>query len=333
MICDFVHIDPEERPRAADCYRLLWSYVKSTRWPCLSLPSYAEWKAIVQRSGASEPELEFELARIYGSQLRSVEQAKLLVHMVGRESHESPTHLPMSHLDRPILSFWEEVIKYLDAQGMDSEANRVRERLASSVCANRRYVYIVSKPVHVPGFAFLSDSKFPLCHWGVVLSQYDEDRLKEFFSQQSTNPLYKLPLLGTLFELKRPNGPTTWQLNIDDKFGVAIGSAIGSEWSRMSISYLGETNSSDDQIKSCGMQTLRPKYLQIFSAQQLTEASPMYHGLTNNCQNFVVYLLRYICPQSTLSVLPTTIQKTLYGVWELAGLDGRGFQVVFPREK
>lgn len=42
-------------------------------------------------------------------------------------------------------------------------------------------VYLVAKPIHAlsGAFDFLSDGKFPVCHWGFVLSQYNQDQLKE----------------------------------------------------------------------------------------------------------------------------------------------------------
>jgi hypothetical protein len=106
---------------------------------------------------------------------------------------------------------------------------------------------LVAKPIRAlsGSFEFLSHGKFPLCHWGFVLSQHNEDQLKELFDRQANCLLSLFSPLGTLFELKRyPDGQKTWQVNVDDRFGQALPST----WSRMCIGYIGETGCSDEEI-------------------------------------------------------------------------------------
>jgi len=187
---------------------------------------------------------------------------------------------------------------------------------SSPASAKRRHVYLVARPIHALSgpFEFLSHGKFPLCHWGFVLSQFNQDQLKEHFDHQVEDPSSPIVPLGTLFELKRdPHGQMAWQLNMDDKFGPAL----ASEWSRMCIGYIGETRSTDNEI--------------ISFAQLLIESHPIYHGLTNNCQNFVAYCVQHICPESTASLLPSTIQQALFYLSRLdrSSFDGRPFQVIF----
>jgi len=199
---------------------------------------------------------------------------------------------------------------------------------SSPASAKRRHVYLVARPIPALSgpFEFLSHGKFPLCHWGFVLSQYNQDQLKESFNHQVEDPSSPIVPLGTLFELKRdPHGQKAWQLNIDDKFGPTL----ATEWSRMCIGYIGETRSTDNEIISFGTPTFRD--VLILLAQLLIESHPIYHGLTNNCQNFVAYCVRHICPESAASLLPSTIQQALFYLSRLdrSSFDGRPFQVIF----
>jgi hypothetical protein len=130
--------------------------------------------------------------------------------------------------------------------GIASEALPACLRLtSSSASAKRRHVYLVARRIDALAgpFEFLSDGKFPLCHWGFVLSQHNEDQLAERFDRQAKCPSSSFAPLGTLFELKRyPD--KLWQVTMDDKFGQAL----PSNWSRMCIVYIGETSCSDEEI-------------------------------------------------------------------------------------
>jgi hypothetical protein len=135
---------------------------------------------------------------------------------------------------------------------------------SSSTSAKRRHVYLVAKPIQALSgpFEFLSNGKFPLCHWGFVLSQHDQDQLKELFDRQAKCPSSLLPPLGTLFELKRyPDGRKTWQVNMDDRFGQAL----PSDWSRLCIGYIGETGCSDEEIIIYGIHMCGKHCIDVFS--------------------------------------------------------------------
>ena len=54
-----------------------------------------------------------------------------------------------------------------------------------------------------------------------------------------------------------------------------------------------------------------PCYSYLTLANEITKKHPKYHGYSNNCQNFVQHLLRYVCPQSTV---PSTI-KEITNLW------------------
>lgn len=45
-------------------------------------------------------------------------------------------------------------------------------------------------------------------------------------------------------------------------------------------------------------------------AYDICDRYPDYHGYSNNCQNFVRYLLKYVCQRPSVNV-PLTIQETV----------------------
>jgi hypothetical protein len=51
-------------------------------------------------------------------------------------------------------------------------------------------------------------------------------------------------------------------------------------------------------------------YSYLLLAYQITETHPNYRGFSNNCQNFVLFLLQRLSPNSSHS--PSSIQDTLY---------------------
>src|SRR5271170_8486933 len=51
-------------------------------------------------------------------------------------------------------------------------------------------------------------------------------------------------------------------------------------------------------------------------AYEIKDLYPDYDGFTNNCQNFVQYLMKYVCPQPTVSI-PSTVQDVLQNLFSL----------------
>jgi hypothetical protein len=54
-------------------------------------------------------------------------------------------------------------------------------------------------------------------------------------------------------------------------------------------------------------------------ALKIRDLHPDYDVYFNNCQNFVRYLLEFVCPQKTING-PSTIQETLQNVYYAATL-------------
>src|SRR5271170_5121599 len=69
------------------------------------------------------------------------------------------------------------------------------------------HVYVIARPLNVANqlnLSFLSDGKLPLCHWGILFSDYDPNeincRLSSIMLDQS---LSSMSSLGTVIELHR----------------------------------------------------------------------------------------------------------------------------------
>ncbi len=63
----------------------------------------------------------------------------------------------------------------------------------------RRFVDVVARPLKAAGpFSFISEGKFPICHWGVLFSEFDEETLKQIFAESESKRT-----CGTYIELFR----------------------------------------------------------------------------------------------------------------------------------
>jgi hypothetical protein len=70
------------------------------------------------------------------------------------------------------------------------------------------------------------------------------------------------------------------------------------EWKYVAIQYVGDTYVSDGELAT--------------EASKITRMHPDYDGYTNNCQNFVRYLLAFACQES---VTPNTIELAVKSLW------------------
>jgi len=152
----------------------------------------------------------------------------------------------------------------------------------------QRLVYVIARPLKAAGpFSSLSGTEFALCHWGLfVTDPRDRDR---------NTSLSISALKGTLFELLRQENNINTPSTTTD-FGVA---QWKTEWKYVLITAVGETDVSDEELRA--------------QASTITRKYPDYDGYTNNCQNFVQYLLAFACPSSTL-LGPKTIREMVEAV-------------------
>ena len=110
-----------------------------------------------------------------------------------------------------------------------------------------RSVYIVAKPLRSAGqLASLSEGKFPLCHWGLLVSPYNARELHRYIQYRSKNGC-GCGDWGTLFEIVRIEG--RHEVNKVEHFG----SNLLPEWSCFCIAYVGVTQLPDRRIFDHGI--------------------------------------------------------------------------------
>jgi hypothetical protein len=160
----------------------------------------------------------------------------------------------------------------------------------------KRAVFVVARPLRAAGvLSFSSDGKFPICHWGLFTV---DTRHAEISSQwtkfRETRDPCNLPPHGTMIELVRLPGNINSHNLIDD-FGLE---QWDDEWKYVAIQYVGDTDVSDGELAT--------------EASNITRMYPDYDGYTNNCQNFVRYLLAFACQDH---VAPNTIEHAVYSLF------------------
>lgn len=119
---------------------------------------------------------------------------------------------------------------------------------------SNRSVWVLAKPIDAAGpFSFLSEGKWPLCHWGVLVSEYSTvDMRIMWLSRKEMHPGKTLSW-GVLFELWRsPNHTNTPHMvtDFDKEYLVQY-------WPVSSITFVGETKCQDQQLLEEGMYEMK----------------------------------------------------------------------------
>ena len=111
-----------------------------------------------------------------------------------------------------------------------------------------RSVYIVTRPLTKAGnFKFLSEGKLPLCHWGLLVSKFNPNELREqIISQSESNSCAARTSWGTLYEII--NGGGVMVLNRNEYFGRCF----GRDWTYAIIAHVGKTHLPDSTIYDHG---------------------------------------------------------------------------------
>jgi len=147
----------------------------------------------------------------------------------------------------------------------------------------QRFVYVVARPLKAAGpFSFVSEGKFSICHWGVLFSEFDGESLEQKFAESEVRRG-----CGTYIELFRDPSQTYHLMDFDAY-------RFSREWKYVSIAWVGKTSVQDSTLEK--------------EAQKIVELYPDYNAYSNNCQNFVLYLLKVACPDCDL---PRTIKKVV----------------------
>jgi hypothetical protein len=109
-------------------------------------------------------------------------------------------------------------------------------------------VWLLARPLlctsFIPPLTSLSDGKYPLCHWAVLITNLSVDYIQQHFENRYSSGGQSL---GTLYELQRADS---------HQYSVNIipfpASALRSEWRRVSNQWLGVTTKSNDEISVAG---------------------------------------------------------------------------------
>jgi len=160
----------------------------------------------------------------------------------------------------------------------------------------KRAVFVAARPLKAAGMlSFSSDGKFPICHWGLFVVDTRHAQVSSQWSKfRETRDPYNLPPHGTMVELVRLPGNINSHNLIHD-FGLE---QWDDEWKYVAIRYVGDTYVSDRELAT--------------EASKITRMHPDYDGYTNNCQNFVRYLLAFVCQECAT---PNTIELAVKSLW------------------
>jgi hypothetical protein len=113
----------------------------------------------------------------------------------------------------------------------------------------KRSVYIIARPTTIAGhLSSLSQGKFPLCHWGLLVSTHSESDLQTRCTMLNlVDDTTALEGWGTLFELIRTEAGNKPQIK---EFGPGD---LLREWGHACIAYVGKTKSSDHSLSMEGI--------------------------------------------------------------------------------
>lgn len=186
-------------------------------------------------------------------------------------------------------------------------ARRNHEFRVESVAGQRqRFVYVIARPLKFArqlNLTSLFEGKFLLCHWGVLVSEYCRHRLKLEIQTFQSGVRTNIGSLGTVFELFR----TTENKSIAHEITNFGSNELNGDWRFITFTYIGNSQFSDIVLARQGINICKAIGLTNLACR-ITELYPDYHGYSNNCQNFVQYLLDKVCPKCST---PQTIQELI----------------------
>jgi len=127
-----------------------------------------------------------------------------------------------------------------------------------------RSVYIVARPITKAkewGVDSLSQDSFPFCHWGLLISPFDEAGLQRNISRQARKGCSSdISRWGILLELFNQAGRCT--VNVVEDFGVF---PALEEWDYVLMQSVGRTEMSDDELREHGIAIPELEVLRSYS--------------------------------------------------------------------
>jgi len=160
-----------------------------------------------------------------------------------------------------------------------------------------RSVFVLARPLTIADklrMSFVSDGKFPLCHWAMLVSRSKEGGMMD--KLETVRRGGHGGQLGTLFELVRNKSDNTAHMN--QYFGPA---QLNSDWRYLSIAYIGVTGLSDEIIEDHG--------INIENTADL--CSSQYHSIASEVQRIQEQLSK-LHPLPLGTHMPWTVFPTNY---------------------
>ena len=116
--------------------------------------------------------------------------------------------------------------------------------------SSRRFVYVVARPIKkARNAASLSERKFSLCHWGLLVSPYNPRELQQCIQHRPEDCSRERVEWGKLFEIFDDRG--TIRLRVVDHFGLR--QTLMPDWDGYAcIMHLGRTRLQDGDITRYG---------------------------------------------------------------------------------
>jgi hypothetical protein len=113
----------------------------------------------------------------------------------------------------------------------------------------KRSVFVIARPLKAAGpLAFLSDGKYPLCHWGLFLSEDDPSEVMfRWKKYRETKDRSFLPRPGTLFELVREGRKNNYHKR--EPLGLEV---WDDEWGYITLVHVGETPATNEELSDEG---------------------------------------------------------------------------------
>src|SRR5438105_1676198 len=155
---------------------------------------------------------------------------------------------------------------------------------------NAQSVWILARPLSAcsvfPPFEWTSRGKYPLCHWGVLVSPLSVVDVKALlYAMRQTRHTTEDSEIGIMWELEHHVGQLN-TVNVTRPFTVSCARKF---WNTFNAECVGGTTYNRTAIQAEGTRR-RDIRLQFTVAIKITKERPDYKLFENNCQNFAKFL-------------------------------------------
>jgi len=119
-----------------------------------------------------------------------------------------------------------------------------------------RYVWVFARPLSwaaVLGLQWVSSGKYPLCHWGLLVTRLEFSTVKSALLADNLDSNLQDFELGTMWELRREEG-THITVEVTRPFKATHARGL---WATLQAERIGTTKKSDRQIQQEGRQFLK----------------------------------------------------------------------------